>query len=124
VLGGIVSVKAATPVWTCVVQADVVWQHTAAVGYLVASTKSGLCGIDAEKGAITWTNKEFTDINEDALSEISGTPFFVIAQKKETAIIDGFTGVTVLRRSVITIPCIDAAAFLSLGRKARRTPRS
>jgi len=95
VLGGIVSVKAATPVWTCVVQADVVWQHTAAVGYLVASTKSGLCGIDAEKGAITWTNKEFTDINEDALSEISGTPFFVIAQKKETAIIDGFTGVTV-----------------------------
>jgi outer membrane protein assembly factor BamB len=91
----IVSVKAAAPIWTCAVQGEVIWQRTAAVGYLVACTKTGLCGIDVDKGAIIWTDKEFADISEDGISEIAGTPFFVATQKKETAIIDGFTGITV-----------------------------
>jgi len=92
---GIVSVKAATPAWTCAVEGEVVWQHTAAMGYLVACTKTGLSGVDAEKGTVAWNNKEFGGINEDALTEIAGTPYFVAVQKGETAIIDGFTGVRV-----------------------------
>jgi len=94
-LGVLVPAYGAAPVWTCAIEGEVLWQHTAAVGYLVACTKTGLSGIDAEKGTVAWNNKEFGEMNEESLSEIAGTPYFVAVRKGETAIIDGFTGVTV-----------------------------
>jgi hypothetical protein len=94
-LSGVANVYSATPAWTCVTEGEVVWQHTAAVGYLVACTKTGLVGIDVEKGTVVWQNKVFAGIDEEGLTEIAGTPYFVGSRKGETAIIDGFSGVTV-----------------------------
>ncbi|MBN2187825.1 MAG: PQQ-binding-like beta-propeller repeat protein [Chitinispirillaceae bacterium] len=92
---GLLSTYAATPAWTCATEGEVLWQHTAAMGYLVASTRTGLAGIDAEKGTVAWQNKVFAGMNEEGLTEIAGTPYFMAISKGETAIIDGFTGVTV-----------------------------
>ncbi len=121
---GLVSVYAATPAWTCAVEGEVVWQHTAAMGYLVACTKTGLSGIDAEKGTVAWNNKEFAGLDEESMTEIAGTPYFVAVRKGETAIIDGFTGVTVFSAkaegfSTITnrYPMYQCGGLLVTGKK-------
>lgn len=86
---------AADPVWTCATDAEVQWQKTAEFGYLVACTRDGLIGIDDEKGTVLWTNRGLAGMSEDALTEITGTPFFMVSHKGDNAIVDAFTGVKV-----------------------------
>jgi outer membrane protein assembly factor BamB len=123
-LSGLSSIHAATPAWTCAVDGEIVWQHTAAAGYLVACTKTGLSGMDAEKGTVAWNNKEFAGLKEEDLTEIAGTPYVMAARKGETAIIDGFTGVMVFSAkaegfSAITnrYPMYQCGGLLVTGKK-------
>jgi outer membrane protein assembly factor BamB len=124
--GTILPVYSATPVWTCAIEGEVVWQHTAAVGYLIACTKTGLTGIDAEKGTVVWNNKDFAGLKEDDLTELAGTPYFMAVQKGETAIVDGFTGTRVFSAkaegfSSITkrYPMYQCGGLLVIGKKGK-----